>query len=288
MSKSVQRTREQNTGQGSAGVALGRGEPSGRRVRRGHLVIEGLRKSFGNKVVYDGFDLELELGTFTSVFGPNGCGKSTLINMISGLMPSDGGQVLYDGKTIEETSISYVFQNYREALFPWKRAIDNIRYPLDRHGYPKKKREARIEQLISDFGIRIDLDAYPYMLSGGQQQAVSIIRSLVLEPDVLFLDEPFSALDYEMTLLMREKLQSIFAKTETTMILVSHDLEEAVQMADKVLLLTRRPSRVAALIDNDLPRPRDSATLTDPTFVDLRSRCFDIFQREARVNELST
>jgi len=260
---------------------------SDRPTRRGRLVIKGLRKSFGGKVVYDGFDLELELGTFTSVFGPNGCGKSTLINMISGLMPRDGGTVLYDGRTIEETSISYVFQNYREALFPWKRAIDNIRYPLDRHGYPKKKREARIEQLIADFGIRIDLDAYPYMLSGGQQQAVSIIRSLALEPDVLFLDEPFSALDYEMTLLMREKLQTIFKKTGTTMVLVSHDLEEAVQMADKVLLLTRRPSRVAALIDNDLPRPRDAATLANPAFVNLRSQCLKIFQREARVDELS-
>ena len=182
--------------------------------RRRKLVIKGLQKSFGGKVVYDGFDLELELGTFTSVFGPNGCGKSTLINMISGLMPRDGGSVLYDGRTIEETSISYVFQNYREALFPWRRAIDNIRYPMDRHGYSKKERESRIDQLIEDFGIRIDLNAYPYMLSGGQQQAVSILRALAIEPDVLFLDEPFSALDYEMTLLMREKLQSIFEKNK--------------------------------------------------------------------------
>ena len=255
--------------------------------RRRKLVIKGLQKSFGGKVVYDGFDLELELGTFTSVFGPNGCGKSTLINMISGLMPRDGGSVLYDGRTIEETSISYVFQNYREALFPWRRAIDNIRYPMDRHGYSKKERESRIDQLIEDFGIRIDLNAYPYMLSGGQQQAVSILRALAIEPDVLFLDEPFSALDYEMTLLMREKLQSIFEKTKTTMILVSHDLEEAVQMADKVLLLSRRPTRVAALVDNLLPRPRDAGTLTEPAFVELRSKCLKIFQKEALVNELS-
>ena len=255
--------------------------------RRRKLVIKGLQKSFGGKVVYDGFDLELELGTFTSVFGPNGCGKSTLINMISGLMPRDGGSVLYDGRTIEETSISYVFQNYREALFPWRRAIDNIRYPMDRHGYSKKERESRIDQLIEDFGIRIDLNAYPYMLSGGQQQAVSILRALAIEPDVLFLDEPFSALDYEMTLLMREKLQSIFEKTKTTMILVSHDLEEAVQMADKVLLLSRRPTRVAALVDNLLPRPRDAGTLTEPAFVELRSECLKIFQKEALVNELS-
>ena len=176
--------------------------------------------------------------------------------MISGLMQRDGGEVLYDGATIEETSISYVFQNYREALFPWRKAIDNIRYPMDRRGYSRQKREERIEQLIEDFGIKIDLNAYPYMLSGGQQQAVSILRALATEPDVLFLDEPFSALDYEMTLLMREKLQTIYQKTKTTMILVSHDLEEAVQMADKVLLLSRRPTNVAALVDNNLARPR--------------------------------
>ncbi|MEP4378521.1 MAG: ABC transporter ATP-binding protein [Alphaproteobacteria bacterium] len=261
--------------------------PSGRPARRGRLVIEGLRKAFGKTVVYDGFDLELELGTLTSVFGPNGCGKSTLINMISGLMPRDGGKVLYDGRTIEETNISYVFQNYREALFPWLRAIDNIHYPLKRKGFPKKQRDERVEQLVEDFGIRIDLNAYPYALSGGQQQAVSILRALAPEPDVLFLDEPFSALDYEMTLLMREKLQSVFEKSGTTMILVSHDLEEAVQMADRVLLLTRRPSRVAALVDNTLPRPRNANTLTEPEFVELRSRCLDIFQREARVDELA-
>ncbi len=255
--------------------------------RRGRLVIEGLKKAFGDKVVYDGFDLDLGLGRFISVFGPNGCGKSTLINMISGLMPVDGGRVLYDGRTIQETKISYVFQNYREALFPWLKAIDNIRYPLKLKGYSKQQRDARVEQLVEDFGIRIDLNAYPYALSGGQQQAVSILRALAPEPDILFLDEPFSALDYEMTLLMREKLQAIFQKTGTTMMLVSHDLEEAVQMADQILLLSRRPSRVAALVDNPLPRPRDATTLTQPEFVRLRSQCLEIFQREASVNELA-
>lgn len=271
------------------GIADSRSKPiTTAKSRRGHLVIQGLKKTFAGNVVYDGFNLELELGTFTSIFGPNGCGKSTLINMISGLMERDSGEVLYDGATIEETSISYVFQNYREALFPWRKAIDNIRYPMDRRGYSKKKREERIEQLIEDFGIKIDLNAYPYMLSGGQQQAVSILRALAIEPDVLFLDEPFSALDYEMTLLMREKLQTIYQKTKTTMILVSHDLEEAVQMADKVLLLTRRPTNVAALIENKLARPRDASTLTEPEFVELRSRCLKIFQKEAKVNELTS
>lgn len=249
--------------------------------RQTHLTIKGLCKSFGGTVVYDNFDLTLNLGKFTSIFGPNGCGKSTLINMISGLMPFDAGQVLYDGKTISETRISYVFQNYREALFPWLRSIDNIHYPLKLMGVLKKERTTRIEKIIDDFGIDIDLNAYPYALSGGQQQAISILRALVREPDVLFLDEPFSALDYEMTLLMREKLQRIFAKTGTTMVLVSHDLEEAVQMADNVLLLTRRPTSIAEIVKNTLPRPRDAASLVSSEFVELRSHCLDIFQREA-------
>ncbi len=249
--------------------------------RKRYLTIRGLQKSFDESLVYDDFDLKLPLGSFTSIFGPNGCGKSTLINMISGLMPMDAGEVLYDGQTIRDTRISYVFQNYREALFPWLKAIDNIHYPLKIHGIPKPERDRRVDELIENFGINIDLNAYPYALSGGQQQAVSILRALVRDPEVLFLDEPFSALDYEMTLLMREKLQTIFQKTKTTMILVSHDLEEAVQMADQVLLLTRRPTQVAALVDNPLPRPRDAASLLSTDFVSLRSQCLEIFQREA-------
>ncbi len=255
------------------------------RRRPGVLSVKGLSKRFDRATVYDRFDLDLPLGSFTSVFGPNGCGKSTLINMISGLMPFDAGEVLYDGRTIRETRISYVFQNYREALFPWMRAIDNIHYPLKLRGVPKAERTARVERLVADFGVRIDLNAYPYALSGGQQQAVSILRALAPDPQVLFLDEPFSALDYEMTLLMREKLQAMFVRSGATMVLVSHDLEEAVQMADQVLLLTRRPARVAALIDNPLPRPRDATTLVDPAFVALRSQCLGIFQRHARVEE---
>ncbi len=250
--------------------------------RRGLITIRGLRKSFRDTVVYDGFDLEVPFGEFVSVFGPNGCGKSTLINLISGLIPIDGGEVLYDGRTIGQTRISYVFQNYRDALFPWLRSIDNIHYPLKLMGLSRKERNERVDRIVADFGLPIDLNAYPYSLSGGQQQAVSILRALVREPDVLFLDEPFSALDYEMTLLMREKLQSIYLKTGTTMILVSHDLEEAVQMASKVLLLTRRPTRIAEMVENPISWPRDAESLTRPDMVDLKSHCLGVFRREAQ------
>ncbi|KPF95670.1 nitrate ABC transporter ATP-binding protein [Rhodopseudomonas sp. AAP120] len=251
-------------------------------ARQRKMTIRGLRKTFNDAVVYDGFDLDLPLGQFISVFGPNGCGKSTLINMISGLMPMDAGEVLYDGQRISETRISYVFQNYREALFPWVKAIDNIHYPLKVMGVPRAERKRRIEKLLAEFEIRIDLNAYPYTLSGGQQQTVSILRALVTEPEVLFLDEPFSALDYEMTMSMREQLQKIFMKTKTTMLLVSHDLDEAIEQADKLVLLTRRPTQVAEIVEIGLPWPRDRAVTTGDDFMAIKRHCLDRFWQEVK------
>jgi NitT/TauT family transport system ATP-binding protein len=248
--------------------------------RRGTIELRGISKQFTGGDLYRDFNLDLKEGEFISIFGPNGCGKSTLLNMISGLLPMDSGRVLYDGKTIAETNTSYVFQNYREALFPWMRAIDNIHYPLVLRNVARKEREQRVERLFAEFDVKIDLQRYPYELSGGQQQAVSILRALITEPEVLFLDEPFSALDYEMTLFMRERIQRVFMNRNTTMILVSHDLEEAVQLATKVLLLTRRPTRIAELVEVDIPWPRDTHTLADPHFVAIRSRCLEIFRRE--------
>src|SRR3546814_635189 len=203
--------------------------------------------------------------------------------MIAGLIPLDKGDVLFDGKTIDETRIGYVFQNYREALFPWLRAIDNIHYPLKLMGLSKRAREERVAKLLTRFDVRIDFHRYPYELSGGQQQTVSILRSLVMEPEVLFLDEPFSALDYEMTLFMRDQMQKAFMETNTTMVIVSHDLEEAVYLADYVLLLTRRPTRIADYVEVPLPRPRSAETLSDPKFVEIKGPCLALFRREAKL-----
>lgn len=250
--------------------------------RQAYVTVRGLSKKFQGTTIYDDFSIDLPMGKFISVFGPNGCGKSTFINMISGLMPMDAGEVLYDGQTIRDTRISYVFQNYREALFPWMRSIDNIHYPLKVLGVERKERRRRVEKLLADFDVPFDLNAYPYTLSGGQQQTVSILRALVTEPEVLFLDEPFSALDYEMTLFMRERLQHIFMKLKTTMLLVSHDLEEAIQLADQVVLLTRRPTRVAEIVPVDLPWPRDLDVTTGEGFINLKRHCLDRFWREVK------
>jgi NitT/TauT family transport system ATP-binding protein len=147
---------------------------------------------------------------------------------------------------------------------------------------PRLERRKQAERLVEGFGMKIDLNRYPYELSGGQQQLVSIMRSLVVGPDILLLDEPFSALDYEMTLFMRNQLQRIFMETKTTTILVSHDLEEAVYLADRILLLSRRPARIAGYLAYSAPRPRSDSTLSDAAFVEVKRRCLDIFRREVQ------
>ena len=247
-----------------------------------HITIRGLTKHYAGWPLYQDFDLDIPKHAIVSVFGPNGCGKSTLINMIAGLVPPDAGQILFDGKTLADTKIGYVFQNYREALFPWMRTIDNIAYPLRLEGRGKAEVDRRLEELVASFDVKFDLKRYPYELSGGQQQTASIMRALAPRPEVLFLDEPFSALDFEMTLFIREKLQEVFLETGTTMLLVSHDLEEAVYLADLVLLLTKRPTRIAEILHYDDARPRTVATLSQPGFVETKRRSLEIFQREVR------
>src|SRR6202008_4571764 len=160
------------------------------------IPIRGLTKYFAGWPLYENFDLDIPKRAIVSVFGPNGCGKSTLINMIAGLIPIDSGEILFDGKQRKDTKIGYVFQNYREAMFPWMRTIDNIAYPLKLEGQAKAAVDRRMEELVASFDVKFDLLRYPYELSGGQQQTPSIMRALANHPEVLFLDEPFSALDF--------------------------------------------------------------------------------------------
>ena len=247
---------------------------------RTHVTVRGLSKSFAGTPLYTNFNLDLPRGKIVSIFGPNGCGKSTLMNMIAGLVPPDTGEILFDGKSLRDTQIGYVFQNYRDALFPWISAWDNIAYPLRRKGLKAAAVKARVEELIALFEIRFDLARYPYELSGGQMQTVCIMRSMAVQPEVLFLDEPFSALDFEMTLFIRAKLQDAHMATGVTMVIVSHDLEDAVFLADRILLLTRRPTRIAELVSFDMPRPRLPEAVADPDFVRVKAHTLEVFRRE--------
>ncbi|MBD2069329.1 ABC transporter ATP-binding protein [Leptolyngbya sp. FACHB-671] len=248
-----------------------------------HFVsVQGLCKSFGDSVLYDNFNLDLANNQLVSVFGPNGCGKSTLINMISGLIPFNGGEIRIHGKPIRRARIGYVFQNYRDAMLPWLSAYENIAYPLRVKGVSDKECRDRVERLISTFNIQLDLKRYPYSFSGGQQQLISIMRALVADPEVLFLDEPFSALDFETTLFVRDKLQGIFMTTKIPMFMVVHNLEEAVFLADTILLLSKRPTRLVEMVSFTAPRPRTFETLSSAEFVEVSRYCLEIFRQEMR------
>jgi NitT/TauT family transport system ATP-binding protein len=245
-----------------------------------HVTVRGLSKSFAGAPLYNDFNLDIPRGRIMSIFGPNGCGKSTLMNMIAGLVPADAGEILFDGKSLKDTKIGYVFQNYRDALFPWMTSWDNIAYPLRRAGMKDAEVKARVDELAALFELRFDLARYPYELSGGQMQTVCIMRSLAPRPEVMFLDEPFSALDFEMTLFIRDKLQEAHMATGVTMVIVSHDLEDAVFLADRVLLLTRRPTRIAEIVAFDMDRPRPPEAVADERFIKVKSHTLDVFRRE--------
>jgi NitT/TauT family transport system ATP-binding protein len=244
------------------------------------IAVRGLSKSFGGQTLYASFDLDLPKGKLTTIFGPNGCGKSTLINMMSGLTPFDSGRVEIGGRDFRSARIGYVFQNYRDSLFPWLSALENIEYPLKVRGIPRDAQRHKVEALLAKFEITLDLNRHVYELSGGQQQLVAVLRALVADPEVLFLDEPFSALDYEMTLYIRDKLQTVFMETGLTTVLVSHDLEEAVYLADLVLLLSKRPTRIVELIPYDAVRPRTPDIMADPHFVAVKQHALELFRRE--------
>ena len=257
-------------------------DPSLLDSRESIVSVKDLNVSLGGISIYENFNLEIEKNKVTALFGPNGCGKSTLLNVIAGLLPYDSGSITFDGKSLAEFRLGFVFQNYRDALFPWLSAFDNICYPLKFLGFSAKQAKERVSGLVKEFDIGFDLSRYPYQMSGGQQQLVSILRALAPDPQVICLDEPFSALDYEMTLFVRDMLQQLFIKTNKTLIIVSHDLEEAIWLADNVVLLTRRPTKVSEVVKSTIVRPRDMETLSEPQFVSTKSHALHVFQREVR------
>lgn len=239
--------------------------------------IQNIKKSFinnGRKVeVLAGIDLEVERGEFVVIFGPNGCGKTTLLNIIAGLERKDGGEVILGGAL----KTSFVFQNYREAIFPWQKVVGNIAFPLQLKGISKKERCNKVKSLINSLGIKLDPQAYPYELSGGQQQMVAILRALITQPDILLLDEPFSSLDYKTTLLMEEKILEIWNQLHLTILFVTHEIDEAVFLSSRIALMSDKPSSIVKALNNNLPYPRHWSMIGSAQFSNLKQTALDIF-----------
>jgi NitT/TauT family transport system ATP-binding protein len=236
----------------------------------GILVVDDIVKQFdtpeGPLVAVDHVSLSVRPGEFLAVIGPSGCGKSTLFNVIGGLIDSYHGAVTVAGETVHgpHPAIGMVFQE--ESTFPWRTVIENVAFPLEIAGMAKKERFDKAKKFIALVGLNGFENRYPAELSGGMRQRVAIARTLASEPKILLMDEPFASLDEQTRLLLGDKVLQIQQDLRQTTLLITHNITEAVQLADRILVMTYRPGRVKRIVEIDLPRPRSSDVVSSEAF----------------------
>jgi NitT/TauT family transport system ATP-binding protein len=226
----------------------------------------------------DALDLQIAPGQFVCLLGPSGCGKSTLLGAIAGHIVATRGDIAVDGQTVTRPhpERGLVFQQH--TLFPWKRVLDNVAFGLKMQGLNSSERRRQAAELLELVGLG-GFDAhYPAQLSGGMQQRVEIARVLINRPRVLLMDEPFGALDAQTRRMMQTLLLDIWSKLGTTVVFVTHDIEEALFLSDRILMLSKRPARLVADIAVPLPRPRRDETTVDPVFIDIKRQCLALLR----------
>ena len=221
-----------------------------------------------------GISFSVDEGEFVSIVGPSGCGKTTLMRCLSGLMQPTAGTVLMEGRAISAVpeDLTLVFQDYSRSLYPWLRVADNVEFPLKDHRLPRAERRKRVAQALSDVGLTGHETKYPRQLSGGMQQRVAIARALAYRPSMLLMDEPYASVDAQTRESLEDMLLDVWERRNKTVLFVTHDIDESVYLADRVLVLSKGPSQVIADITVDIARPRDQIdTKADPEFVALRA-----------------
>jgi len=228
-----------------------------------------------------GVSLTAEDEELLAIVGPSGCGKSTLLNMVAGLLAPSAGSIAFEGELpAGRPPTAMVFQEF--ALFPWRTVQTNVELGLEERGLPAAERRVVARRFIELTGLGGFEGKYPHQLSGGMRQRVGIARALAVEPAVLLMDEPFSALDAQTRQLMQEELLAIWERTRQTILYVTHNIHEAVWMADRVVVLSRRPGRVLEIVPVKLPRPRTEAMLGEPGFVQAVERIWTLIKSQAR------
>jgi NitT/TauT family transport system ATP-binding protein len=248
-------------------------------------VIRNLRKVFKRDetetVALDDFSLEIQKGELVTLVGPSGCGKTTILRLIAGLAEPTSGEIKINGKPCSAPGADrgMVFQDF--ALFPWRSVRRNVEFGLEVAGVPKEERCERAEKYIKLAGLEKFIDARVHELSGGMKQRVGIARALVGHPDVILMDEPFGALDAQTRNIMQVQLLKILDKTDQTIVFVTHSVDEAVFLSDRIVVLTKRPASIKEIIDIPWPRPRDRA---DPEFTALRKKILTELEEENVMN----
>jgi ABC-type nitrate/sulfonate/bicarbonate transport system ATPase subunit len=245
------------------------------------LVAEGVSCRFGDTLALSDASLEVDAGEFVSIVGPSGCGKSTLFNVVSGLLRPSSGRVLLDGEDVTGRTgrVGYMLQ--KDLLLPWRTVVGNIVLGAALTRGATRRDEAEARELAARYGLGEFVDHYPHALSGGMRQRVALMRTLAVHRDVLLLDEPFGALDSQTRLEMQRWLLEVWAELDRTVLFVTHDVDEAVFLADRVVVMTPRPGRVENEIAVTIPRPRSLETLTSPEFIATKRQVLGLLYGEA-------
>jgi NitT/TauT family transport system ATP-binding protein len=255
-------------------------------VADARIQIRNLGKTYGALEVFRNVNLEVGKSEIVAIVGPSGCGKTTLLRCIDGLIAPSSGEITVEGERVNEPlpGIAMVFQHF--GLFPWKTVYANVAYGLRLAGASKAVIADRVPKFIKLVGLAGFEKAYPYQLSGGMQQRCGLARALTIEPRVLLMDEPFAAVDAQTREILQMELLRIWQMRPTTMVFVTHSIEEAVLMGDRVVVLKGRPASVFEVVKVDLPHPRGRHTLADPRFAALREHVWATLMDEAKAAEL--
>jgi NitT/TauT family transport system ATP-binding protein len=249
------------------------------------LTLAGVAKRYGSGAAtmqaLEPISLEIRRGEFVSMIGPSGCGKSTLFNIVGGLLTDYEGSVLLDGERISgpHPQIAMVFQE--ESIFPWRTTFENVVFPLEVRGVERSERERRANEAIALVGLSGFECRHPGELSGGMRQRTALARALCAEPEILLMDEPFAAVDEQTRLLLGEKLLEIWQRLRQTTLLITHSIAEAVQLSDRVVVMSYRPGRIKQIVEIDLPRPRTADVLAGERFAHLVAQIWNDLRAEA-------
>jgi len=245
-----------------------------------HYWIERSARPF---LAVDGATLDVSQGEFVSIVGPSGCGKTTFLNAVDGLLPISGGSLELNGRSIAKPGPDRAMVFQQPSLLPWRTVLGNVVYGLEMQGRTSKsQRVARASDLIQLVGLGGFENAFPTELSGGMQQRVNLARALATDPDMLLLDEPFAALDAQTREFMQSEFLRIWGETRKTALFITHDIKEAVYLADRVLVFSKRPGRVKACVDVNLPRPRELSIKREARFLEYEDAIWNHIEEEVR------